>query len=111
MPACVHGWSPLGACSTCTPPSTRSRAVTFASPAEIAGQLEPGDYLLDAQANLLRVQRSVPTSPKVQLAGQYDLVMLGCEIEYRTGYDDTTDVRWPLRRARVVVDDDEGVSP
>lgn len=102
MPACVHGSSPLGACSICTPPGSRSSAVTFASPVEIAGKLQPGDYLIDARGNLLRVRRQ---TAQEGLDGQYDLELFGTEIEYTTGYDDTTDVTWPLRRARVVVDE------
>lgn len=101
MPACKCGVSPLGACSTCTTPTSRSKVVTFASPAEIAGRLQPGDYLLDARGNLLHVRRAA-TSPG--LTGQYELEMLGTEIEYTTGYDDRRDVTWPLRRARVVVE-------
>lgn len=32
MPACVHGWSPLGACSICTPPEPKLAMLPDAAP-------------------------------------------------------------------------------
>jgi hypothetical protein len=111
MPACVHGWSPLGACPICTPPGSRSSAVTFASPEEIAGRLQIGDLLIDAAGHPLRVHSHAGPRhvghERFDLSGQYNLELFGTEIEYTTGWDETADVEWPLRRARVFVGDDE----
>lgn len=111
MVACVHGWSPLGACSICTPPGSRSTAVSFANSTEIAGQLKVGDLLVDAAGHLLRVRAHAGPRhvgrQRVDLTGQYELELFGTEIEYTTGWDDVPEVSWPLRRARVLVGDDE----
>ena len=91
MPACIHGISPLGACSICTPlvlPPPQS----FANPSEIADQLQIGDLLVDSAAHLLRVRRTA--RPRhvghqiVDLSGQYELELFGKEVEYTTGWDD-----------------------
>lgn len=111
MPACVHGWSPLGACSICTPPGSDATGHVFASPAEVAGQLRVGDLLVDAAGRLLRVRSHAGPRHvghrRVDLSGQYELELFGTEIEYTTGWDDAVEVRWPLRRARIIVGDDE----
>ncbi|HEU5109836.1 MAG TPA: hypothetical protein VFT95_14940 [Micromonosporaceae bacterium] len=85
--------------------------MTFASPTEIAGRLKVGDLLVDAARHLLRVRAHAGPRhaghQRVDLSGQYELELFGTEIEYTTGWDDVPEVSWPLRRARVLVGDDE----
>jgi hypothetical protein len=84
----------------------------FETPADLAGRVKPGDLLQDANGRLLLVDR--PVDPRdfhehqrPAVAGQHTLHLFGTEIDYTPGHDDSADVRWPLRRVRVV-DDDRG---
>jgi hypothetical protein len=97
MPACTHGISPLGACSTCTPPGPASAVIR--SHAEHR-KLNEGDLVLAADGELLRVTkpRSAPEETWLERWSDEYAITLA---DSRVDGDGEKDV-FPLTRVNVV---------